>query len=241
MKIAVITPYHDPDSPYLQQCLASVEKQTHTDTIHVTIGDGCRLRQAEQPERLHDICLPRKLNNYGDSPRSIGVVYAFSLGVDAVAFLDSDNWYAENHLELMAREFAMSGCDVVTCRRYLTHLDGTVLGLCPESDGVIFCDTNCLLVTRNLAEEAGLWWLIPDDLHVIDDRVMWDTLIHATDRIATAEHASVYYRTAFEFHYQMFGVKPPAETKTGVAIGNLGNIIDSLQERAKQKALARRK
>lgn len=240
MKVAVITPYHDPDSPYLEACLTSVQRQTYTNLIHVTVGDGCHLKSPMKFANVHDIALPRNLNNYGDSPRSIGVIYAFALGVDAVLFLDSDNWFADNHVELMIKECKASQSDVVTCRRYLTHLDGSVLGICPESDGVIFCDTNCLLVTRELAEEAGLWWMIPDDMHVIDDRVMWDTLIHATDRITTTKTASVYYRTAFEFHYHMFKVAPPPGTKSGANIGQLGEMIDALQERAKQRALARR-
>lgn len=240
MKVAVITPYHDPDSSYLEACLTSVQQQTYSNLIHVTVGDGCDLKNSLKFSNVHNVVLPHNLNNYGDSPRSIGVVYAFALGVDAVLFLDSDNWFADNHVELMVNECEAAQSDVVTCRRYLTHLDGSVLGICPESDGIIFCDTNCLLVTRKLAEEAGLWWLIPDDMHVIDDRVMWDTLIHATDRITTTQTASVYYRTAFEFHYHMFKVVPPPGTKSGANIGQLGEMIDALQERAKQRAVARR-
>lgn len=241
MKIAVITPYHDPSSRYLDQCLASVQEQTYKNIIHVTVGDGCKLNNPEEFNNVYDIPLPKNINNFGDSPRSIGVIYAFSLGVDAVAFLDSDNWYANNHIELMVQTVEKTGSDVATSLRYLTHLDGSILGVCPESDGIIFCDTNCLLITRRLAEEAGLWWLIPADMHVIDDRVMWDTLIHATDRIASTNIASVYYRTAFAFHYQMFSVMPPEQAKYGSAIAELGDVINELQARAKQKASLRRK
>lgn len=236
MKVAVITPYHDPQSPYLEQCLKSVRDQTYSNLIHVTIGDGCILKKEKDLEGIHNISLPKNINNYGDSPRSIGVVYAFSIGADAVTFLDSDNWYAKDHIETMVKHCIATNSDVVTSLRYLSHLDGTVMGVCPESDGKVFCDTNCLLVTKNLAEEAGLWWLIPDDMHVIDDRVMWDTLIHATDRIASTQSASVYYRTAFEFHYRMFNVQPPAEAKLGNEIGALGEVINQLQLRARDKA-----
>jgi len=240
MKIAVITPYHDADSPYLEQCINSVQAQTYQNLLHVMIGDGCNLPSTMIHTKLHNIPLPYNLNNYGDSPRSIGVVYAFSLGVDAVVFLDSDNWYAPTHVESMVNACIASQCDVITSRRYLSHLDGSLLGVCPESDGVIFCDTNCLMVTRNLAEEAGLWWLIPSDMHVIDDRFMWDTLIHATDKIVSTNTATVFYRTAFEFHYQMFNAPTPKGTKVGKEIGALGVIIDALQQRAIQRARARK-
>lgn len=239
MKIAVITPYHDIDSPYLSQCLASVQKQTHHDFIHVIIGDGCTLTNLEHFKSIHNIPLPKKLKDFGDSPRSIGVIFAFAMGADAVTFLDSDNWYAPEHLQQMAQTCGEFNSDIVTCSRRLCQLDGSEMGLCPESDGVIFCDTNCLLVTKTLAEEAGLWWLIPDDLHVIDDRVMWDTLIHATTNIAATGNASVYYRTAFEFHYKMFNLPLPENTKTGNAIAALGEIIHNLQQRAKDIAGAR--
>ena len=245
MKIAVITPYHNINSPYLPQCITSVQEQTYKNLIHVMIGDGCSLDAVPNQHNIHtlhnvhNIALPKNLNNYGDSPRSIGVIYAFSLGVDAVLFLDSDNWYAPNHVESMVKVCLASQYDVVTSQRYLSHLDGSILGVCPESDGIIFCDTNCLMVTKKLAEEAGVWWLIPDDMHVIDDRVMWDTLIHATDKIISTKTASVFYRTAFEFNYLMHNVIPPQGTKRGAEISALGPTIHTLQERAKLRAQLR--
>lgn len=239
MKIGVITPYHDLDNPYFEQCLNSVQMQTHQNLIHIVVGDGCNSDLLLQyPSVLH-IPLPKQTSNYGDTPRSIGVVYAFSIGVDAVMFLDSDNWYADKHVETMVAQCQQSNSAVVTCQRYLCHLDGSILGICPESDGVIFNDTNCLLITKALAEEAALWWLIPDDLHAIDDRVMWDTLVHATNRISSTGKPTVYYRTSFAFHYKMFHLEPPVGCKSGEQIGLLGDVIDSLQQRAKQQALAR--
>lgn len=238
MKIAIVTPYHDPDSPYLTQCVDSVRNQTYADFLHIMIGDGCNLHTAQSHAKLHNIALPHRLNNYGDSPRSIGVVYAFSIGADAVMFLDSDNWYAPTHLETMVRVCKATQSDVVTSRRYLSHLNGSVLGICPESDGIIFCDTNCFMITKKLAEEAAAWWLIPDDMHVIDDRFMWDILIHATDKISSTNTATVFYRTAFAFHYHMFNTTPPQGTKPGTEIGVLGETINTLQQRARQRTRA---
>jgi glycosyltransferase involved in cell wall biosynthesis len=240
MKVAVITPYHQPSTPYLKKCLESVDKQTYRDLLHITIGDGCYAKITESFKKVHNISLPNNLNNYGDSPRSIGVIYAFSLGVDAVAFLDSDNWYAENHIETLISAHKKTGAYVVASKRNLCHLNGTVMGECPESDGVIFCDTNCLLLTRDLSEEAAAWWLIPQNMHIIDDRVIWDTVIHATDKIVTTNQASVYYRTSFEFHYAMFKHTTPEGTKKGSGIAELGDIIDGLQKRAIARAKLRR-
>lgn len=239
MKVAVITPYHQPNNPYLKECIASVRAQTHSDLIHVMIGDGCTLPSELLHPQLHNIPLPHRLNNYGDSPRSIGVVYAFSLGVDAVVFLDSDNWYAEDHIETLVKQCIASQSDVVTSLRFIAHLDGSVLGVCPESDGKTFCDTNCLFVTRKLAEEAGVWWLIPDDMHVIDDRVIWDTLIHATDRISCTGKATIFYRSSFEIHYRMFNIPTPPGTKFGMDIYAQHPTIQALQQRAIDRAKSR--
>jgi hypothetical protein len=112
------------------------------------------------------------------------------------------------------------------------QLNGASMGICPESDGENFCDTNCLFITKKLAEEAGLWWLIPQDLHVIDDRVMWDTLIHATDKITNTGISTVFYRTSFEFHYRYFNVAVPPNTKVGNEIAKLAPTINNLQKRA---------
>ena len=237
MKIAVITPYHDLSSPYLQQCLDSVAEQTYKSLVHVTVGDGCDLSGKFVGAPVHNIALPQHIKNYGDTPRSVGVVYAFGLGVDAVMFLDSDNWYAPNHVETMVKTCLRSGAEVVTSRRQLCHLNGSPLGVCPESDGIIFADTNCLLIAKTLAEEAGFWWLIPPDLSPIDDRVLWDTLIHATEKITTVDSATVYYRTAFKFHYHMFHQAVPENAKVGEEIAALGPLVGNLRERAKQRAI----
>jgi glycosyltransferase involved in cell wall biosynthesis len=240
MKIAIITPYHNPSCPDLKQCIDSVKAQTYGPLMHITIGDGCDLATTISDADVYNIPLPSRINNYGDTPRSIGVVYAFSLGADAVIFLDSDNWFAPNHIESLVECYQKTGADVITCRRYLTHLNGDILGVCPESDGEIFCDTNCLMVTKALAEQASLWWLIPRDMHPIDDRVLWDTLIHSTDNIASTGKPTVFYRTAFRFHYEAFNVPAPKNSKLGEDIAQLGDAINELQQRAKTRALYRR-
>jgi hypothetical protein len=90
MKVAVITPFHDPESHYLTACIKSVRAQSYTNLLHVVVGDGCSLPAHHSHPQLHAINLPQRLNNYGDSPRSIGVIYAFSLGFDAARRLGSN-------------------------------------------------------------------------------------------------------------------------------------------------------
>lgn len=231
MKIAVITPYHEITDELLH-CLKSVKEQDHPNFLHITVGDGCDLPQHLFHEKLLNIPLPVNIGDYGDSPRSIGVVYAKTMGADAVVFLDSDNWIAANHLSLLAGTANRHQSDIVACHRLLCHLDGSVLGLCEDSNGITFCDTNCVLVRQNLFQILSSAWLIPDELHAIGDRILWDKLIHATDRISISESATVFYRTAFEGHYRRFNIAPPQNAKSGKEIRQFETEMSTLIQRS---------
>jgi hypothetical protein len=230
MKVAIITAYHQV-TPELVQCLKSVQSQSHSDILHITIGDGCDLRDSLEDEltsSLLNVPLPQNIGDIGDTPRALGVIYAKSIGADAVTFLDSDNWLQPNHIESLVNTAKINNSHVVACRRSICHLDGTAMGLCPDSNGFGFCDTNCILITKELFDIAACGWRIPDHLHVIGDRIIWDNLIHATDRISISNHATVNYRTGFAGHYPMFGYNIPDGAKSGEDILKQKEIIDQL-------------
>lgn len=233
MKVAIVTPYHDPNSPYLKQCAESVRGQIHGDNLHILVGDGCKTEKLQEHSKLLHIQLSKNIGDYGDSPRSLGAIYAFSLGADAVAFLDSDNWFAPDHIDSLIELHRETQADVLTSFRNLTHLDGSILGVCPESDGQTFCDTNCMLFTRRAKTIAASWWTIPPELHAIDDRIIWDRILKSRLHVACTGRPTVNYRTAFAFHYRHFGLEPPPEAKSGQDIGDLQPFLDVLYMRAR--------
>lgn len=237
MKVAVITPYHE-ISDALMTCIKSVQTQTHNDVVHIMIGDGCEIEKNVSHKNILNISLPRNISDYGDSPRSIGVVYAKAMKADAIVFLDSDNWYENNHIKTMVDASTEKNAYVVACRRNLCHLDGRVLGICPQSNGIFLCDTNCLFVRKEMFEIASGWWMIPDDLHVLGDRVIWDRLIHATDRIELIDDVTVNYRTAFEGHYKNFNIALPEGVKKGSDILAQASEMNRLTQRSIERCSA---
>ena len=231
MKVAVITPYHQINSEF-EHCLASVQQQTHDDVIHIIIGDGCSYSNPNNYSHLINIPLPININNYGDTPRSVGVVYAQALQMDAIVFLDSDNWYHPTHIEEAVKLHQRSGADLITSHRFLCQVDGQVMGPCKISNGVSFCDTNCLFITRRLFSEGGSWWLMAGKHHAIGDRVIWDRLLHAAHRVASTGKATVNYRTRFAWHYEQFGLQPPSDCKAGADIAMLSEELKAFKARA---------
>jgi glycosyltransferase involved in cell wall biosynthesis len=232
MRVAVVTPYHKRHDEFLSQCLASVASQTHTNCFHVLVGDGCDSADVQISDRVHKISISHNIGDYGDSPRTLGVVYAFAQGADAVAFLDSDNWYEPDHVESLLALQRSTGAKVTVSYRNLAHLDGGILGLCPDSNGISFCDTSCMLFTRFAAEAASSWWTIPKEFHAIDDRIIWNRVLSRRHSIACTRRATVNYRTAFRHHYTMFGEQPPSGAKIGEEIGLLRDEMLKLERRA---------
>ena len=142
MKVAVITPYFNTSLEWLQKCHLSVKAQTHPCT-HFIVSDGQPYNAVDSWDAQH-IKLPVNISDYGDTPRGVGSVAAIGQGFDAIAYLDADNWYDPEHINILMSLHKKTGAAVVTSARNLHRLDGTLLGKCFEVDGKLFVDTNCL-------------------------------------------------------------------------------------------------
>ena len=234
MKVAVITPYHQIDDE-LTQCIESVQQQDHGDVVHILIADGCPSVDHTGYDNVLVIPLPRNIADYGDTPRSIGTAYAASLNVDAVCYLDSDNWYEADHISSLVGLAKSSGQPLLTSRRNLCHVNGKKMAVCTISDGLSFSDTNCLFVTRKLFRQAASWWDMPEDLHAIGDRIIWDRLLHSAPGLASTNKATINYRTRFIFHYKQAGEDIPEGCKTGEDIAQFAEQVLQLKARARKR------
>lgn len=197
------------------------------------VGDGEALEHVEPNDRRVQVALSQNIGDYGDSPRTIGAIYAFSLGADAVAFLDGDNWYAPTHIASLVGLHARTKAPVVVSFRNLVDLDGNLMGICRESNGVTFSDTNCMFFTRRAADVATSWWRIPPHLHAIDDRVIWARVLRAGYPIARTLEPTANYRTAFRFHYERTRRQVPESAKLGDEIFALSDTIIKYRNEAK--------
>ncbi|WP_411869084.1 glycosyltransferase [Vulcanococcus limneticus] len=207
VRVAVITPYHGEPLDWLEQCHQSVLRQSFP-CLHVLVADGRPLPELDHWQVEH-VRLPRSHADIGSTPRLVGCYHAIGLGVEAVTFLDADNWYQPDHVRQLMEERARSGAAFVSSSRLLCRLDGTVMGACPLTDPAGFIDTNCMLFGREAFPLLHHWVLMPTYAHLIGDRVM---LHHVKSSGVPRAHCpvhSVCYRCGKEGLYRQMGERPP--------------------------------
>jgi len=207
MKVAVVTPCHNTPPKWLDQCRKSVEAQTYPCT-HVLVDDG-----SEPPMEGPIIRLPKGHADTGNAGRAVGAVASISEGFDAVAFLDSDNWYEPSHIESLVILHQSTKAAVCTSSRNLYTVNGVLMGKCPEVDGKKFVDTNCLMFTRKAFLAVALWYMIPPDRKLLGDRFVWDEIIKNNFPRAYTGLPTVAYRTNYRVHYAHFGLPVPIDAK----------------------------
>lgn len=212
MRIAVVTPYCRETLDQLRRCHESVINQT-VPTDHFLVSDGFPMAEVDDWKCTH-IKVPHH-NDYGDTPRLIGTSSAATLGYDAILLLDGDNWFNENHVETLLSVQDQTKADVVTCARTLRRsTDLSVLGVCFESDGVLFNDTNCYMVMRSAFALFRAWGFKDQSLGIVGDRIFWGCVKGVEDiKVVRSPAPTVHYVTTFSCHYVMHGEEPPANAK----------------------------
>jgi len=209
MKVAVVTPYFQEPLEVLQRCHDSVRSQTcDGEVVHFMVADGYPRPEVDAWAVRH-LPLPWNHGDYGDTPRTIAAMSAASQGFDAIAFLDADNWYEPEHIATLARVQAESGADVVTATRRLIRPDGSVMGICRQSNGVDFCDMNCFFFTRRAFGALGAWAFKDPRAAIVDDYVLWSILKGSNAICAHSAEPTVNYQTMWALTYLEHGEEPP--------------------------------
>lgn len=211
IRVAIVTPFHAEPAHWLSQCHESVRAQS-VPCEHIMVGDGARVKP---PSTALHIPLPRGVSDYGDTPRSVGSMYAAGLGYDAVLYLDADNWIHPDHVKSILRKHLETGAVIVTTRRSFVDLDGRHMAVCAASDGEQFCDTNCLSVFRPAYDVLSRWALMSHALHAIDDRVVWRYVLDQGFSRAHTGLATAYYRATHAGFYNDIGRPVPPGVKSG--------------------------
>ena len=206
-RVAVITPYYREPLAVLEQCHRSVKGQSEP-CLHVLVADGHPRPKVKHWDAEH-VRLPRSHGDIGSTPRLIGSYHAIGLGVEAVAFLDADNWYGPDHIARLLEAMDAQQADFVSSSRTLCRLDGSVMGPCPLTDPNRFIDTNAMLFGRGAFPLLHHWVLMPDYGHLIGDRVMLHHLKSAGVKHHHVAAESVFYRCAKEGLYRQMGEPVP--------------------------------
>jgi len=210
MRTFIVTPYFNTPPAWLAQCHRSVRAQTVPST-HVLVCDGATPTPLADFQGIH-IILRRNYADYGNTPRLIGCYQALAAGAEAIAFLDADNWYHEDHLEALLAHAQAAGLDAVSSARMLHRLDGSPMIRCPHVDGINLIDTNCLLVLRPAFQHMLGWVMRGQDQSATTDQSVWQYLQSQRMRTGFLDRASIAYRTRHRIHYQIAGETPPADT-----------------------------
>jgi hypothetical protein len=210
VKIAVITPYWHETSDVLTRCRLSVSAQTHADYRHIMVADGNPHPIVSKWPDVDHMVLPCCHADAGATPRALAAISAFSQGYDAVAFLDADNTYEPNHLELMVKTIGSQA--VATATRTICTRLGTALYIDTiESTGEDFCDTNCLFLTAP-SMHCLVNWITEPSLRLWSDRKFWHSILQANLSRVHCKIPSVNYHSRWAWHYQHAGLIPPTDS-----------------------------
>jgi len=216
MDVAVVTPHYKEPQDWFQKCLDSVRDQTYPCT-HIIVNDGAN-RGPGNSESVQVLDLPVSHGDFGDAARTIGSVSAVVQGFDAIAWLDGDNWYAPEHVESLVSLHNQTGAAIVMSDRTLHHMDGSVLGPCPESDGITFFDTSTYLVTRSAFRIIADWFLMDPKYHPISDRIILERIKELGMSHAGTGLKTLSYRTPYKCHYDYYGAIAPPGAKDSFCI-----------------------
>lgn len=217
MRLAVITPYYKEPVEMLRRCADSVAAQSLGAVDHIFVSDGFPNEAVEGFAGVTHIRVPNHAD-YGDTPRAIGALHAVSRGYDGLAFLDADNWYEPQHLELLLREALGMRTPIATATRTLWSEDGEGLGVCTESDGENHVDTNCFLILRPAYKLLGAWGYKDPNLSITGDLVFWRAVKEAAVGHAHCRTPTVNYTTHFAAHWLRLGATPPPNAKVNVRL-----------------------
>jgi len=176
--------------------------------LHVLVADGHPLAAVDS-WNAHHVTLPVSHGDIGSTPRLVGSYHAIGLGVEAVAFLDADNWYAPQHIANLMAVREREAAAVVSSGRLLCRLDGTPMGPCPLINPERFIDTNCMLFGREAFALLHHWVTMPDYGHLIGDRIMLHHVRRSGLRHCHVPDASVHYRCGKAGMYARLGEPVP--------------------------------
>ncbi len=218
MKVAVITPYHLESDEVLRQCHRSVLSQSlsvEDSCTHIVVADGHPGKLFDNETARH-ITLPHCHNDNGNTPRSIGSLYAINQGFDAIAYLDADNWYQPNHIASLINAQQQHGSLVCASARSFHRADGSEMHIREATDGHSHLDTSCLFLTQDAFRLCNVWAMMPKFLSPICDRIFFYALSQAQFEIAYTGQKTLAFRSQYASHYRGIGEPPPEGAKGDV-------------------------
>lgn len=218
MTIHVITPVYRPKDEWLFRCIESVQNQTCGPVTHTLVVDGNPDFQTPKGFTGRVIPCPSNHNDFGDTPRSIGIQSAIAAGASLIALLDDDNWFAPGHIERAIETQRQTGAALVASGRTMVDLDGDTMGVCARCGTREFADTSAMLYFPEIFPHLIVWEKLEPWMHAIGDRVVWNTLIDAGFEPGLTNAPTLNYRCTHAIHYEQFRRAVPDGVKQSNAV-----------------------
>lgn len=210
MKVAVVTAYYREDLALLRRCHDSVLRQTHACT-QIFVADGHPREEIASWDAQHMI-LPKAHGDYGNTPRALGSISALNQGFDAVAYLDADNWYAENHVESLAALCRARGCKVAFAGRQIVLSTGELYPFEERDEAERrHVDTNCFFITAGAAFLMPIWGMMDPKISAGGDRVMLSVVRRRNVPHAWTGQKTLFYESRWPVHFRAMGKEPPPD------------------------------
>lgn len=214
-EVSVITP--SVGTAFLRQAVESVQRQTYPFVRHFVVADGpeCldRVAGTLSTERRHPIhLLPLPLNVGADGFHGHRVYAALPFLVPSrfVAFLDEDNWMADDHLETLMALVTARGLTWAHSLRGIMSPEGEAittddcesLGRWPtwNNPQLHHVDTNCYLLRRDVAMATATTWYRRYPRVEGPDFALCRRLLAEQPRFATTGRYTLHYRAGRSPH-----------------------------------------
>ena len=207
LRVAVVTSYFSETIEVLRQAHDSVLAQTYP-CRHILVADGQPKREVEDWDAQH-IVLSRNHADIGATPLFVGAADAAMRGFDLITALDSDNWYREDHVQILVDLHQRTGAAFLSTGRMLCRLDGSVMAPCPLTDPERFLDTSCMAFARPGFPLLTYYMCMPDYAYGIGDRVFHHHVLQSGVQRAHSPERTVFYRCGKAGAYEMLGEPIP--------------------------------
>jgi len=229
-KILVVTPYYKEGRDMIEHCIASVKRQT-IPSDHVLVADGFPQAWLDEAPIRH-VKLDQAHGDYGNLARGLGALLGIAESYTAIAFLDADNWFDDDHIELClntARRHPSAG--FIVAQRRFVRPDHSVLETVTPADipygGHV--DTNCYLFLPRVFHLLHYWSQIPRQLASFGDHIFKLMLqSRYPEPMVSTDRRTVNYLCMFEGVYREKGEVPPEGAKPYVDWSMCQNWLESL-------------